>query len=286
MDIIEFAGLLEQVAKKSTVIEPPPDPVPPIPPSPTPNIDPTSIKSAIKLCSIGGVKVLQRALSVDDDGDIGKLTNKALNNIDIQTLLNNISNQPLPPPSPLSFEALAQEYRDLFKNSTILPQHKKEIDSIANAITRNQSRYTPITIITKVPEHVIGLIHSMECNLDFSRHLHNGDPLSSRTINEPVGRPVSGNPPFTFEESAIDALNYEDLSDTTNWTPEFIAWFSERLNGFGYRKYHPEVKSPYLWSFTDVYTKGIYVSDGHFDPDFVSNQPGTMAIWKELTQWT
>ena len=31
------------------------------------------------------------------------------------------------------------------------------------------------------------------------------------------------------------------------------------FNGWGYRLYHPNVKTPYLWSYTDKYSKGKYI---------------------------
>ena len=41
----------------------------------------------------------------------------------------------------------------------------------------------------------------------------------------------------------------------------------ERYNGFGYRDRRPQVLSPYLWSFSNHYSRGKYVADGRFsDP--------------------
>ena len=47
-----------------------------------------------------------------------------------------------------------------------------------------------------------------------------------------------GSPPFTWEESAIDALNYEGFSDwnPSLWSdPTVIAFAMEVYNGLGYR---------------------------------------------------
>jgi lysozyme family protein len=35
---------------------------------------------------------------------------------------------------------------------------------------------------------VIAMINNMDCGLDFSEHLHNGDPLARCTINDPPKR--------------------------------------------------------------------------------------------------
>ena len=67
-----------------------------------------------------------------------------------------------------------------------------------------------------------GVIHSLEAGLSFARHLHNGDPLSARTVQVPRGRPLADEPPFTWEQSAADALTMEGITDVKGWTvPEW-----------------------------------------------------------------
>src|SRR4029077_18758554 len=94
----------------------------------------------------------------------------------------------------------------------------------------------------------------------------------------------NGSPVFTWAESAIDALCLKGLQNVgaNAWSIERIAFELERYNGFGYRNHHPSVKSAYLWSGTNHYTKGKYIRDGAFDPDAVSGQIGAMAILKQL----
>lgn len=241
----------------------------------------TLIKDGLKAAAIGGVKALQKALMVDADGIIGKNTNRALNDIDINVLLSKLTGTVSPPD--LSFEALAAEYKDMYEKCTILPEHRNEVTQIVSAIKKNQSRYEYVaSFVPSVPTYVIGIIHSLECSLSFNLHLHNGDPLSRRTVNVPAGRPIFGNPPFTWDESAIDALMFSGLDTWTNWSPEGTAYSLEgHINGFGYRKY-TNIKSPYLWSFTNLYIKGKYDVDGHFNPSLVSTQCGGMAILKEI----
>ena len=65
--------------------------------------------------------------------------------------------------------------------------------------------------------------------------MHNGDPLTGRTVHVPAGRPITGDPPFPWDASSIDALkgfgldnlNSDDLTSTLNAI--------ERSNGIGYR---------------------------------------------------
>jgi lysozyme family protein len=67
---------------------------------------------------------------------------------------------------------------------------------------------------------------------NFNRHLHNGDPLTSRTVHVPAGRPKSGTPPFTWEQSAVDALAYDGLTQVTDWSIEHVAYVFENFNGW------------------------------------------------------
>ena len=114
-------------------------------------------------------------------------------------------------------------------------------------------------------------------------HLHNGDPLTARTTHVPAGRPVAnprGEPeagprrsapnPYTWEESAADALCQKGLNAWADWTIVGSLFQLEAYNGWGYRMYHSEVLSPYLWSFTNHYTKGKYASDGKWGANLVA----------------
>ena len=122
-----------------------------------------------------------------------------------------------------------------------------------------------------------------EASLSFTGHLHNGDPLDGPTVHVPKGRP-SGPGPFTWEESAVDALEYDGFARQTDWGPPRTCWRFEKYNGFGYRKYHPETESPYLWSFTMYYISGKYREDGNFDPDLIDKQCGTIALLKRMEE--
>jgi hypothetical protein len=124
----------------------------------------------------------------------------------------------------------------------------------------------------------------MESSLNFNTHLHNGDPLTQRTTHVPVGRPAEGNPPFTWEESAVDSLKYQGLDKWADWTMPGVLYKLEEYNGWGYRLHHSDVLSPYLWSFSNNYTKGKYTADGSFSPDAVSQQCGAAVLLKILAE--
>ncbi|MBW4616656.1 MAG: peptidoglycan-binding protein [Desmonostoc vinosum HA7617-LM4] len=178
---------------------------------------------------------------------------------------------------------LKQEYVQLYNTCKIKPEHTNEIDNYIDTIIQNKEKYKSVEKESNVPWYVIASIHLLEGSLNFSTHLHNGDPLSAKTVNVPSGRP-SGNPPFIWTTSAIDALECDGLSDWTDWSIEGICYCLEKYNGWGYRSYHSEVKSPYLWSFSEHYTKGKYQSDEHFNPNLVSEQCGGIVILKRLEE--
>jgi lysozyme family protein len=184
----------------------------------------------------------------------------------------------------LEFAALKGEYKILWDSAKVNVGHAPICQSIANKILANRATYENIERQTGVPWYWIGGVHSLESSLNFTRHLHNGDPLTARTRQVPAGRPATGSPPFTFEESAIDALKMppHSLHLVKDWSIERILFEAERYNGWGYRLYHPNVKSPYLWSFTNQYRSGKYIADGKWSETHVSTQCGFAAIMKML----
>lgn len=62
-----------------------------------------------------------------------------------------------------------------------------------------------------MPWYFIAAVHLRESSFQVDRHLHNGDPLTGRTVQVPAGRPPVGDPPHTFEQSASDALTLKKL---------------------------------------------------------------------------
>jgi lysozyme family protein len=163
----------------------------------------------------------------------------------------------------------------------VRPEKVHFVTALVQTIQRNQPRYATVAKATGVPWDAVAAIHNMECGLSFRQHLFNGDPLTGRTTHVPAGLP-HGSPPFTWEESAIAALRYDSL-DKANWSRlEAWLWSIEKYNGVGYDKYHPDVPTPYLWSWTTVYSRGKYVADGVWSPTAISAQCGVVPIIKTI----
>ncbi len=187
----------------------------------------------------------------------------------------------------LRLRDLKPEYQKLWNSSSIKPENLNFIQEIVVKIRLNRPRYEAVQSKTNVPWNFIAVIHNMESSLNFTRHLHNGDSLKKRTVNVPAGRPIAEpingwQVGYTWEESAIDALTQKDLDKVKDWSLSAQLWQMERYNGFGYRQYHPEVLTPYLWSGTNLYTTGKYTADGKWDADAISAQIGIVALLKIL----
>ena len=142
--------------------------------------------------------------------------------------------------------ALAAEYQRLYKECEIRPDRFEDTDRVVTEILENRTQYESVADALQLPWYLVAAIHSMESGLDFSRHLHNGDPLLFRTFHTPAGRPKKGEPPFSWEESAIDALKLRKLNRVKEWSLPRVLYELEGYNGWGYRLYHSHVLSPYL----------------------------------------
>ena len=165
-----------------------------------------------------------------------------------------------------------KQYELLYESCLIRPNRQAAVNQLVTRINASRPRYQKVGKALGIPWYVVGIIHSLEASGNFTRHLHNGDPLTARTTHVPAGRPKTGKPPFTWEQSAIDALRGQGSPTWKDWSVPGTLFELEGYNGFGYRDHHPNVPSPYLWSFSNHYTRGKYVADGRFSPTAVSQQ--------------
>lgn len=171
-----------------------------------------------------------------------------------------------------------------YKSASIQAHRYREVQAICNRIQRDWSRYGYVSARSGVPPWVIAGLHNMEASGSFNKHLHEGSPLRWRTRWIPKGRPKTGTPPFTWEYSAEDALKYDRMSEK-NWKRLGSALSAcEGYNGWGYKKYHPETPTPYLWAGTSIEKAGKYTGDNRWSSTARSSQIGIAAIWKELAR--
>lgn len=175
---------------------------------------------------------------------------------------------------------LRQEYQQRFDAAKVSPARQEMVAQGVRRMLANRARYERITKSMTMPWYFLAIIHGLESDFRFDAHLHNGDPLTGRTVRVPAGRPTEGTPPFSWEESARDAIAVNRYDKWNDWSIAgmLVAW--ERYNGLGYRPYG--IHSPYVWACTDLYAKGRYVADGRFDANAESRQCGAVAMLKGL----
>ncbi|MBU4316876.1 MAG: hypothetical protein KKF30_06330 [Proteobacteria bacterium] len=181
-------------------------------------------------------------------------------------------------------EALRRQYENLFNTCILRPDKVGEVDGLVAKLRANETRYRNVSQNLGIPWGFVAVIHNMEASLDFTRHLHNGDSLTHRTVQVPAGRPKTGTPPFTWEESAMDALFLKKLGPQIDWSLAGTLYQLERYNGWGYRLYHPHVLSPYLWGFSNHYKSGKYVADGTWSDAAVSRQCGAAVLMRRMAE--
>lgn len=180
---------------------------------------------------------------------------------------------------PNTFEALQGEYGRLWDRMEVRPEKLGAVQAIASRLSAHKARYQIVEQQTGVPWFVVAAWHNRESDADFGTQLAQGDPLHQVSTHVPAGR----GPFNTWEESAFDALvSLKQLNAVRDWSPAMICFQTERYNGFGYRNNHPEVNSPYLWSFTNHYERGKYIADGQFSSEAVDKQCGAIPIMKQL----
>jgi len=178
-----------------------------------------------------------------------------------------------------SYNALKPEYERLFANCKVLDEHLSSVRALTSRVLAHRPRYEAVGKPSGIPWWIIGAIHAMESELDFRTHLHNGDPLIQRTVQVPSGRPIEGNPPFTWEFSATDALKLHGFHVWRDWSVAGALYKAEEYNGWGVRRFHAASgPTAYLWSHTNQYVGGKYVKDGIWSPTAKSQQAGVAAM--------
>lgn len=177
------------------------------------------------------------------------------------------------------FQATTKGYGRLW--DTVIATERNNVMKFVRLALQHKSRYLKVESITGMPWFMIAAIHMRENAMTWDRHLHNGDPLTARTRRIPAGRPKAGTPPYTWEESAVDALTVapHDMRKVKRWSVERVLYELEKYNGFGY---FGKVNSPYLWAGTNHYTSGKFIADGVFSRNAIDEQPGCAQFLKLL----
>lgn len=179
-----------------------------------------------------------------------------------------------------TYGAMKQGYANLWRKAEATKAPAAA--SVARGIIADRERYETAARAIGHEElwPLIGAIHNRESSRSFSTHLHNGDSLKGYTTHVPAGRPQVGHgPPFSWEESAQDALELKGWDKIESWPLERWLYEAERYNGWGYLS---KINSPYLWAGTTLQQRGKYVADGVYDSGHWDTQLGIVAILKAV----
>lgn len=173
------------------------------------------------------------------------------------------------------------EYRTLFDTLEIRAERAKSVDKLCARALELLDTYAPVSASTGVPWYFFAAVHLRESSFAMA-HLHNGDPLEARTTHVPANRPKTPEPPYTFEQSAEDALCLKKLHLWQDWSLTGTLYQLERYNGMGYRK--RGAPSPYLWSYSQHYQRGKYIADGKYSDQAIDRQCGTATLLRRLVE--
>lgn len=178
-----------------------------------------------------------------------------------------------------TFESLAPSYARMWADLVPTPSHLAELQRICTLLKVHKPTYQ--NVAEQVWHNVnywfiVALLDQMEGGGGCNTYLGNGQSLKRATTEVPAGR----GPFASFFDGCIDALHLDGFDKITTWPIERIAYQFEAWNGWGYL--NKPITDPYLTSFSNLYTKGKWVSDHHYDPEAVSQQPGALTILKVL----
>jgi lysozyme family protein len=175
-----------------------------------------------------------------------------------------------------------EDYGEAFWAVTIPSDRIPQVDHEVDAIVKGRNRLETVGRSVKTPWYVVGVLWIEETGGRFDVHLHNGDPLTARTVHPPAGRPLTGQPPFKWEDSAIDALTLAGFTNLDGKDLITILTKLEQYNGNGYQAH--QISSPYLWGATSGYSAGKFTADATFDPNATSKQIGAVALLRRLDE--
>src|SRR3954453_14353043 len=112
---------------------------------------------------------------------------------------------------------LPDAYPQLVPTARVPEAHKPQVNQIVAALIAHKPRYQRVGHPLEIPWWFGAVTHEREGSRNFKTPLQNGDPLTHKTVHVPKNRPP-GPPPFTFEESARDALTLEGFANKPDWS--------------------------------------------------------------------
>jgi lysozyme family protein len=179
----------------------------------------------------------------------------------------------------ISTEIIANAAR--WAKCEITSSRAAEVTKVAQKIFTHKSDYQAVEGATGVPWWFVGIVHSLEADLNFNCSLAQGDPWNKVSRHVPKGR----GPFKSFLAAAIDALiNCAPFAARwKDWSIGGVLTLFEEYNGLGYDTVH-HMPSPYVFGATNQEQRGKYDSDDHWDASMWDTQIGCAALLKALME--
>jgi len=180
------------------------------------------------------------------------------------------------------FLSLAPEYAMLLTTMKVDPGREHELVTNATRVLRlareHAAEWAEVEKKTGVPRLWGMASFERESSSDYSRSPAQGDRWNSISTHVPRGL----GPYANWGDSCVAAYGIDDLDDvgSTNWSWARACYEGELFNGFGPRAHGRH--TGYLWSWTNVYMGGKYVSDGVWDPNQRDEQCGMVPMMMAL----
>jgi lysozyme family protein len=170
------------------------------------------------------------------------------------------------------FAVLAPEYSGLLAAMKIT--RDTEARQVASRLLGGEHYFDEVSAWTGVPKLWAMASFEREAGSNFRLSPAQGDPWNSKSIHVPKNR----GPFDSWPSAAEDAYHLDGLDQVgaANWFWTRACYEGELFNGFGYRA--RGIHSPYLLAGTNLYTRGKFTADGHFDPSVVDQQLGIIPV--------
>lgn len=157
----------------------------------------------------------------------------------------------------------------------IYPKWNNLVKQFIDAYEKNIDRYMSLSQQSGFPPELIAIIHYRENTPDylngtFASDIHNGATLGGNDFDEQAL--------IAIDEKRATIDKYNITADTKDIVS--MLCFLEEYNGPGYRR-NLHV-NPYLYSGTNVYISGKYVTDGDYHDDVIDDQVGAYILLNAL----
>jgi lysozyme family protein len=180
------------------------------------------------------------------------------------------------------FSALGGEYAVLLAATVIDPKREAELEARTKVILARAAdeNWQMVAAATGVPRLWGMASFERESGSDYTLSPAQGDPWRQVSTHVPRGL----GPYKSWAAAAVAAyrIDHLDKVGAANWTWARACYEGELFNGFGYRTHG--IHTPYLWSWTNIYTRGKFVTDGRFDAAEQDQQCGIIPLMVALSR--